>query len=118
MNFDQFLDAVPSLVSLPASGDLSHLDSNKMVLISTMERFLFLTAFAILPTICASATVYYVDGSNGNDLNRGDSIQNAFASIKACVDALNGPGDECHIRAGRYHQPVFQDRAEQRLRMC
>lgn len=79
-----------------------------MVLISTMERFLFLTAFAILPTICASATVYYVDGSNGNDFNRGDSIQNAFASIKACVDALDGPGDECHIRAGRYHQPVFQ----------
>ena len=78
-----------------------------MVLISTMERFLFLTAFAILP-ICSSATVYYVDGSNGNDFNRGDSIQNAFASIKACVDALIGPGDECHIRAGRYHQPVFQ----------
>lgn len=79
-----------------------------MVLISTMERFLFfLTAFVILP-ICASATVYYVDGSNGNDFNRGNSIRNAFASIKACVDALNVPCDECDIRAGRYHQPVFQ----------
>ena len=73
-----------------------------------MERFpFFLTAFVILP-ICASATVYYVDGSNGNDFNRGDSIRNAFASIKACVDALNVPCDECDIRAGRYHQPVFQ----------
>ena len=72
-----------------------------------MESFLFLTTFAMLSN-CAPATVYYVDGSKGNDLNSGDSIQNAFASLKACVDALNGPCDECHIRAGRYHQPVFQ----------
>ncbi|KAL9951207.1 hypothetical protein ACROYT_G043829 [Oculina patagonica] len=53
-------------------------------------------------------TVYYVDGEKGDDSNDGQSVFTAFATITTCIDALTNPGDECHIRRGRYHQSEFQ----------
>ena len=72
-----------------------------------MKEFILLAAVIALP-VCVSGTTYYVDGSNGDDSNVGDSLDSAFATIKACIDVLKEPGDECHIRAGRYHQTGFQ----------
>ena len=48
------------------------------------------------------AKIYIVDGENGSDLNRGNDIYSPFKTIKHCVDVLINPGDECHIRSGRY----------------
>jgi len=73
-----------------------------------MKEFIILTAVLILLPLCVSSTIYYVDGNNGDDLNDGESISSAFASIKPCIDALTHPGDECHIRSGRYHQLEIQ----------
>ena len=54
----------------------------------------------------SSAAVYYVDGLRGSDTNDGNTTDTAFKTIKKCVDAVNAPGDECQIRAGRYHEDV------------
>lgn len=72
-----------------------------------MKGFILLAVLIALP-VYVSSTTYYVDGSNGDDSNVGDSLDSAIATIKACIDALKAPGDECHIRAGRYHQTEFQ----------
>ena len=53
-----------------------------------------------------SATVYYVDANRGCKTNNGKSLDEPFATIQECVDALLEPGDECRIRAGRYHENV------------
>lgn len=57
-----------------------------------------------LPSV--SPTVFYVDSQNGNDLNEGTSVDDAFSTIKKCVDAIVAPGDECRIRRGRYHENI------------
>ena len=49
---------------------------------------------------------FVVDGKNGNDLNSGENIHEAFATISRCVEELKYPGDECLIRAGNYHEIV------------
>ena len=72
-----------------------------------MKDFILFSFLVALP-VCVSGNVYYVDGENGDDSNPGDSLDSALATIKTCIDALKGPGDECHIRAGRYHETEFQ----------
>ena len=62
----------------------------------------------LLMALYARGTYYYVDGENGDDSNNGESVSSAFASIKICIGALINPGDECHIRRGRYHHSEFQ----------
>ena len=49
---------------------------------------------------------YIVDSINGNDNNDGETINDPFKTITRCVEALKGPGDECQIRAGSYHEVV------------
>lgn len=73
-----------------------------------MREIIVLTVTLILLPLCVTGTIYYADGNNGDDLNDGEGISSAFASIKPCIDALTNPGDECHIRSGRYHQSEFQ----------
>lgn len=73
-----------------------------------MREIIVLTVILILLPLCVTGTIYYADGNNGDDLNDGEGISSAFASIKPCIDALTNPGDECHIRSGRYHQSEFQ----------
>lgn len=65
-------------------------------------------AIIIVLPLCVSGTIYYADGTNGNDRNHGKDISRAFATIRRCIDALKSPGDECHIRKGRYHQAQFE----------
>ncbi|KAL9965294.1 hypothetical protein ACROYT_G029071 [Oculina patagonica] len=72
-----------------------------------MKEIILLTAILILLPLYASGTIYYVDGSAGADSNKGMSITSAFATIRACVDALTSPGDECQIRKGHYHEAGF-----------
>jgi len=58
------------------------------------------------------ATVYIVDGENGNDNHinhNGLSKATAFKTIQHCVDKLLYPGDECQIAEGRYHEVVKVD---------
>ena len=52
------------------------------------------------------ATVYFADNRNGNKAFNGLSPNKAFSTIQDCVDALKEAGDECRIRAGRYHEDV------------
>ena len=73
-----------------------------------MKEVIILTVILILLPLRVSGTIYYADGNNGDDINDGEGISSAFASIKPCIDALTNPGDECHIRSGRYHQSEFQ----------
>ncbi|XP_022802159.1 uncharacterized protein LOC111339709 [Stylophora pistillata] len=71
------------------------------------EVFVLTTILAVLPTY-VSSTIYYVDaGARGMDSNTGQTIDQPFRTIRRCVNALSSPGDECHIRAGRYHEPEF-----------
>lgn len=72
-----------------------------------MKEIVILSAILILLPLCASGTIYYADAKNGDDSNDGDGISSAFATIKPCIEALRSPGDECHIRSGRYHQSEF-----------
>ncbi|EDO32913.1 predicted protein [Nematostella vectensis] len=53
-----------------------------------------------------TGTVYYVDGVHGSPLFCGKYLNQPFSTIQACVDALQGLGDECRIRKGRYHEDV------------
>ncbi|KAL9965297.1 hypothetical protein ACROYT_G029075 [Oculina patagonica] len=73
-----------------------------------MKGIILLTAFLMVVPFYVSGTVYYVDSENGDDSNNGESVGLAFTTIKTCIDALTNPGDECHIRKGRYHQSEFQ----------
>ena len=43
---------------------------------------------------------YYVDGTNGSDLNTGKSIDGPFQSIQKGIDAAQ-PGDTVYIRTGK-----------------
>ena len=72
-----------------------------------MRELALLITLLLLP-IYVSGTIYYVDGKNGDDSNVGNSLDSPFATIKTCVDALREPGDECHIREGRYHTAEFR----------
>ena len=49
---------------------------------------------------------YVVDGSTGSDDNVGLGEQEAFLTIGRCVQELSKPGDQCLVRAGRYHEVV------------
>jgi len=49
---------------------------------------------------------YVVDGSTGSDDNTGLGEEEAFLTIGRCVQELRHPGDQCLIRAGRYHEVV------------
>ena len=72
-----------------------------------MKELITMTVILIMLPLHASSTTYYVDGSGGSDSNSGTTIATAFATIKVCIDALTSPGDECHIRRGRYHQAGY-----------
>ena len=72
-----------------------------------MKEIVILSTVLILLPLCASGTIYYADAKNGDNSNDGDGISSAFATIKPCIEALRNPGDECHIRSGRYHQSEF-----------
>ena len=72
---------------------------------STVKLLLFFAASLVLLGQ-SSAAVFYVDGRRGSNDNDGLATDTAFLTIQTCVDALNAPGDECHIRAGRYHEEV------------
>ena len=54
----------------------------------------------------SKARHYVVDGQKGLDTNTGHNPHQAFKTIQRCVEALSGPGDECHVRQGRYHEIV------------
>ena len=69
---------------------------------------LIAAAVLVVIPLCVSGTTYYVDGKNGEDSNNGKSIATAFVTIKTCINALKNPGDECHIRRGRYHESEFK----------
>lgn len=73
-----------------------------------MKEIILLSVFLIAFPLIASGTVYFVDREKGNDFNTGERIKQAFATITKCIKTLNRPGDECHIRQGRYHEPQFQ----------
>ncbi len=49
--------------------------------------------------------VYYVDNTKTGSSATGTS-SNPFAKIQDCIDAIEGPGDECKIIAGRYHEQI------------
>ena len=49
---------------------------------------------------------YIVDGIYGHDDNTGQDIASAFKTINRCVQELKYAGDECQVRAGRYHEVV------------
>ncbi|CAL4158267.1 unnamed protein product, partial [Meganyctiphanes norvegica] len=51
---------------------------------------------------------YVVDPVNGDDTNIGRWAGVAFKTIQRCVDELklSGPGSECHLRSGRYHEVI------------
>ena len=67
----------------------------------------FISRFLInLSILVFDVRGFIVDGENGNDLNSGDNIHEAFATIGRCVEELKHPGDECLIRAGNYHEIV------------
>ena len=73
-----------------------------------MKEVTILIAVLVVLPLHVKCTVYYVDGEKGDDLNNGESVTFAFATIKTCIDALTNPGDECHIRGGRYHQSEYK----------
>ena len=52
------------------------------------------------------ATVYYTDINKAMDKDRKGTWNRPFANISGCVAALKDPGDECHIREGRYREEV------------
>ena len=67
----------------------------------------FISRFLInLSILVFEVRGFIVDGENGNDLNSGETIHEAFATISRCVEELKHPGDECLIRAGNYHEIV------------
>jgi len=59
-------------------------------------------ASALLPTVAAQATTYYVDPS-GSDSNSGTE-KTPFATVKKCLGLLLGGGDTCLIKNGTYMQ--------------
>lgn len=72
------------------------------------EILVFTTILTLLP-LRVSGTIYYVDtGHRGDDSNNGTSTDEPFKTISTCISALKASGDECHIRAGRYHEPEFK----------
>lgn len=73
-----------------------------------MKVINLLAAVLIVVPLYVSGAIYYVDGEKGDNSNNGESIPTAFATIKTCINALKNPGDECHIRKGRYHESEFQ----------
>ena len=73
-----------------------------------MRKVTILIAVLIVLPLYVRCTIHYVDGEKGDDSNNGKSVTSPFASIKTCIDALANPGDECHIRGGRYHQSEFK----------
>lgn len=77
------------------------------VLEMNWQRLIFAAFLVVLP-LCVSGAIYYVDRNNGRNSNNGRSIATAFAGIEKCINALQKPGDECHIRKGRYHQKEFK----------
>ena len=72
-----------------------------------MRKVTTLIAVLIVLPLHVRCTVHYVDGEKGDDSNNGKSVTSPFATIKTCIDTLANPGDECHIRGGRYHQSEF-----------
>jgi len=83
------------------------------------HREVFLTAAAIvamlLILVAASyaATDYYVDGTNGDDGNDGESWGDAFATIQAGIDACNtgssSDPDTVRVAAGNYSENIELD---------
>lgn len=82
--------------------------TDRLIPFSKMQGIIALAAILIALPLGTDGTIYYVDGKNGDDSNGGESTITAFATMKTCIDALTSPGDECHIRKGRYHQSEFK----------
>ncbi|XP_057290464.1 uncharacterized protein LOC130613156 [Hydractinia symbiolongicarpus] len=53
------------------------------------------------------ARIYYVQPSNEVKGKRFGTFLNPFDSIQECVDTLKNEGDECQIRAGKYHENIL-----------
>ena len=58
--------------------------------------------YLLLLVHVVSSTIYHVDPNPEKTAER----RVPFQTIQACVDALQTPGDECHIAPGRYHENV------------
>ena len=72
-----------------------------------MNGIVLVLVVMLLVPLCVDGTIYYVDDKRGSDSNGGQGLTNAFKTISTCISALTDPGDECHIRTGRYHEPEF-----------
>jgi len=73
------------------------------------SSLLLILALAIQQILFASATIYIVDGTNGDDNNSGLTTDDAFETIGHCVEKLEENPEvvsECHVREGRYHEVV------------
>ena len=72
------------------------------------KQLFFLTVFLLLigpVKTTTGQTNYYVDGSAGNDLNSGTSLNNAWKTIqKACDVAL--PNSTIQIKTGTYRENI------------
>ena len=95
------------MLSLSNSGQRSKETKPFKVLDMNWQRLICAAFFIVLP-LCVSGAIYYVDGNNGRNSNSGKSIATAFADVQKCINALKKPGDECHIRKGRYHQQKIE----------
>ncbi|CAL4074331.1 unnamed protein product [Meganyctiphanes norvegica] len=60
----------------------------------------------LMTLLGVTAEKYIVDDKNGDDNNSGLDVSYAFKTIQHCVDHLQNPGDECHVRTGRYHEVI------------
>lgn len=55
--------------------------------------------------MAATNTIYYVDGTNGNDKNPGTELVTAFKTIQQAADIMQ-PGDTVFIRGGVYRESI------------
>jgi hypothetical protein len=79
------------------------MNENKMTLRS---KFILLTILALLSLSSeAWGAIYYVDATNGNDLNIGTSTTHAWRTIQHAADVAQA-GDIVYIKEGTYNEKV------------
>merc|ERR1712176_252115 len=71
--------------------------------LNKMERLLLLSVLLHLGT---SGTVRYVDQNKAVTGKRDGTWAAPFKKISDCAKLLSGPGDECQVRAGEYHEDI------------
>lgn len=65
-----------------------------------MKRTIFLAVCCVLLSSMAWATDYYVDATNGNDQNNGQSSSTAWQSITKVNGSTFQPGDRIYLKRG------------------